>query len=37
VVEGSQFQDLGNHELLSLGQLGDIVMSLWKPSHKRHA
>jgi hypothetical protein len=30
-VEGSQFQDLGNHELLSLGLLGGTMMSLWKP------
>ena len=37
LVEGSQFQDLGNHGLLSLGLLGDTVTSLWKPSHKRHA
>ena len=37
LVEGSQFRDLGSHELLSLSLLGGTVTSLWKPSHKRHA
>ena len=34
-MEGSESRDLGNHELLSLGLLGGIMMSLWKPkSHE---
>ena len=37
LVEGSQFRDLGSHGLLSLGLLGGTMMSLWMPSHKRHA
>ena len=37
LVEGSQFRDLGSHEFLSLGLLGDSVMGLWIPSHMRHA
>jgi hypothetical protein len=37
LVEGSQFRDLGSHELLSLGLLGGTMMGLWIPSHMRHA
>jgi hypothetical protein len=34
-VEGSESRDFGNHELLSLGLLGGMMMSLWKPkSHE---
>ena len=35
LVEGSESRGFGNHELLSLGLLGGMMMSLWKPkSHE---
>ena len=37
LVEGSQFRDLSNHKLLSLGLLGGTMMSSWMLSHMRHA